>query len=278
MNLTEVGMTAIFRQLLGFALLAAALAVSGCAGISGAVRPAMTIDGQEVDFNDPVERGRGLVATGQYGLAIDTLSELVHDDPRNVRALNLLAVTYAQLKRYDLADRYHQQALGVDPNSVAALNNLGYSHLMRGNAAQAIGLLERAATVGKGDPVVAANLALATGRPDALAMEPDAEAAPPVVEESIRISDHVTLVRRTGQLRRVAPSVQLLITVAPSAMPEPKPATVLSSAVGSGPDPRFKLFRQLFSMLEGEQVAEASAEPVASSFLHPFEVDDFSAL
>lgn len=278
MNVAEVGMTAIFRKFLGFALLGAALAVSGCAGISGAVRPAMTIDGQEVDFNDPVERGRGLVATGQYGLAVDTLSEVVHDDPRNVRALNLLAVTYAQLKRYDLADRYHQQALAVDPNSVAALNNLGYSHLMRGNAAQAIGLLERAAAVGKGEPVVAANLALATGRTDALATKPEAEAAPPVIEQSIRVSDHVTLVRRTGQLRRVAPSVQLLVTVAPSAMPEPEPAPVLSSAAGSGPDPRFKLFRQLFSMLEGEQVAEASAGPVASSFLHPFEIDDFSAL
>lgn len=271
-------MTAIFRQLLGFALLAAALTVSGCAAMSGGMRPAMTIDGQHVNLDDPVERGRGLVATGQYGLAVDALSEVVHDDPRNVRALNLLAVTYAQLKRYDLADRYHQQALGVDPNSVAALNNLGYSLLMRGDAAQAIGLLERAAAVGKGDPVVAANLALATGRTDALAMEPKAEAVPPVIEQSIRVSDHVTLVRRTGQLRRIAPSVQLLVTVAPPAVPEPEPATVLSSAAGSGPDPRFKLFRQLFSMLEGEQVAEASAEPAASSFLHAFEVDDFSAL
>ena len=278
MNVAEVGMTAIFRKFLGFALLGAALTASGCAGISDAVRPTMTIDGQRVDLEDPIERGRGLVATGQYGLAVDTLSEVVHDDPRNVRALNLLAVTYAQLKRYDLADRYHQQALGFDPNSVAALNNLGYSHLMRGNAAQAIGLLERAAAVRRGDPVVAANLALATGRTAALAMEPEAEAVPPVIEQSIRISDHVTLVRRTGQLRRIAPSVQLLVTVAPSAMPEPEPATVLSSAAGSGPDPRFKLFRQLFSMLEGEQVAEASAGPVASSFLHTFEVDDFSAL
>jgi tetratricopeptide (TPR) repeat protein len=274
----EVGMTMVFRKLLGLALLAAALAVSGCAAMSGGVRPAMTIDGQRVDFDDPLERGRGLAATGQYGLAVDTLSEVVHDDPRNVRALNLLAVTYAQLKRYDLADRYHQQALEVDPNSVAALNNLGYSHLMRGNAAQAIGLLERAAAVGKGEPVVAANLALATGRTGAPAMEPKAEAVPPVIEQSVRISDHVTLVRRTGQLRRIAPSVQLLVTVAPPAAPEPEPALVLSSAAGSGPDPRFQLFRQLFSMLEGEQVAEASAGPAASSFLHPFEIDDFSAL
>ncbi|WP_162916741.1 tetratricopeptide repeat protein [Dongia deserti] len=231
-------------------------------------------------FDDPVERGRGLVATGQFGSAIETLTEVVHDDPRNVRALNLLAVTYANLKRFDLADRYHQQALQVDPNSVAALNNLGYSHLVRGDTAQAIGLLERAAAVGDGNQVVAANLGLATGRDNALATRPIPQPAPLQAEQSIRLSEHVTLVRRAGQLQRIAPGVQLLITNAPSVAPEPEPgpATAVSSIEGSSPDPRHRLFRELFALFDGEQVADASTRTESSSFLHVSDVDDFSVL
>jgi tetratricopeptide (TPR) repeat protein len=270
------------RRVLGLALLGAALLLSGCAAGLHGVRPVMTVDGQHMDFTDPVERARGLVATGQYGLAIDALSQIVHDEPGNVRALSLLAVTYAHLKRYDLSDRYHQQALLVDANAVAALNNWGYSYLMRGDTIRAVGLLERAAAVGKGDPVIAANLALATGRSGGTTEGVPPQTPPsPVAEQKIQLSDHVVLVRRTGQLRRIAPGVQLLVTKAPPAALEPEPDSpprLISSAAGQPVDPRFAQFRTLFALFEGEQVAEMSSDPgpEPAPFAIVAEIDDFS--
>jgi Flp pilus assembly protein TadD len=91
------------------------LLLGGCAAGAGEGRPILAMDGQHLDASDPVERGRALVLTGQYGLAIEGLSEAVARDPGNARALSLLAVSYAQVKRFDLADRYHAQALEIDP-------------------------------------------------------------------------------------------------------------------------------------------------------------------
>jgi tetratricopeptide (TPR) repeat protein len=274
-------MRSIVRQVLGLAVLAGGLIVSGCAMGPQGMRPIMTVDGQHMDFHEPLERARGLIATGQHGLAIDALSEIVHDQPRNVRALNLLAVTYAHLKRYDLSDRYHQQALLVDANSVAALNNWGYSYLLRGESARAIGLLERAAAMRTGDPKVMANLALATGQGAAPSDGPSQERPSPPAEQDIALSDHVVLVRRTGQLRRLAPGVQLLVTKRSPALSErdsEAPPTLISSKAEVPADPLYAEFRRLFAAFEGGQVAEKSGNPGTSPFAIVGEIDDFSTL
>jgi len=201
------------QQRIGIALVAAALLLAGCAGTSN-VRAVIAMDGASMNVQDPVENGRALLVTGQYGLAIDALSRILHDDPRNARTLTLLAEAYDRLHRYDLADRYHGEALQVDPNFVAALNNWGYSYLVRGDKARAVGLLERAAAVKKDHPVIVANLRLAAGSADAeaqhLAVSPAAETT-----DDVQISEHVAVVRRTGRLVRVAPGVQMLLTAAP---------------------------------------------------------------
>jgi hypothetical protein len=273
-------MKSMVRQVLGLALLAGALIVSGCAIGPHGMRPIMTVDGQHMDFHDPVERGRGLIATGQYGLAVEALSEIVRDEPGNVRALSLLAVTYAHLKRYDLSDRYHQQALLVDANSVTALNNWGYSYLMRGDSARAVGLLERAAAVGAGDSIVAANLALATGPSSTPSEEPSRDAPPAPAERNIRLSDHVVLVHRVGQLQRLAPGVQLLVTRPAPAVSERDPVVppaFLGSTNEEPTDPRFEQFRRLFALFEGGEGAERSDDPPTSRFANIAEIDDFSA-
>jgi tetratricopeptide (TPR) repeat protein len=200
------------RRYLVLVTLAAGL-LAGCAGNSGGVRPMIAMDGTRMDLQDPVENGRALLVTGQYGLAIEALSRVVHDEPGNVRALNLIAEAYALLHRYDLADRYHAQALEIDPNSVAALNNLGFSHLVRGDRTRAADLLERAAAIDGDQPVVAANLRLAADA-SAARKEPASSEASLDAMGDVAISDHVVMVRRTGKLVRLAPGVQLLITEA----------------------------------------------------------------
>lgn len=274
-------MRSMVRRVLGLALLAGGLIVSGCAAGPHGMRPIMTVDGQHMDFHNPVERARGLIATGQYGLAVEALSEIVHDEPGNVRAVSLLAVTYAHLKRYDLSDRYHQQALLVDANSVTALNNWGYSYLMRGDSARAVGLLERAAAVGAGDPVVAANLALAAGPSSAPGDEPSRDAPSPPAEQNIVLSDHVVLVRRIGQLRRLAPGVQLLVTKRSPALSEQDleaPLTLISIKAEVPADPLYAEFRRLFAAFEGRQVAKESGNLGIDPFAIVGEIDDFSAL
>ncbi|HEX6119662.1 MAG TPA: tetratricopeptide repeat protein [Dongiaceae bacterium] len=191
--------------------LAAVVVVAGCAGPRGDIRPIIAMGGDRMDVENPVDNGRALLVTGQYGLAIDKLSRVLHDDPRNVRALNLIAEAYDRLHRYDLADRFYGEALEADPNSVAALNNWGFSHLVRGDRTRAIGLLQRAAAIRGDQPVVLANLRLAAGDEARASGTPPAAPTTDGVSE-IPLGEHVTLVRRTGTLVRVAPGIQLLVT------------------------------------------------------------------
>lgn len=282
------------RQRFGFVLLIAAGLLGGCAWSGSGMRPVMMVDGQRMNFDDPVERGRGLVATGQYGLAIEGLSAVVTQDPHDARALSLLAISYAQLKRFDLADRYHAQALEIDPDSVVVLNNWGYSYLVRGDGDRAAALLARAAEANDGRQIVTANLALVRGNDAATA--PADEVVVPM--RSIRISSHVTLVRPAARLKRVAPGVQMLVTTTPPEAPEQKapeaPAMVsqVSSAAGdakSAVTTDWRLFQALFALMEGDvppsadalvvsphQLAEASSAAPRSPFGFFPDVDDFT--
>ena len=299
-----------WKRTLGLAVMGFGLLLGGCAvgphDARPGMAPAMSMDGQQFDLQDPVENGRALVLTGQFGLAVEALSRATQADPRNARALTLLAVAYGQLKRFDLADRYHAQALEADPNSVAALNNWGYSYLVRGDKVRAADLLERAVAVGDGRPVVAANLALVRGDGQTEPMPAQAAVSDPM--RSVRLSQHVTLVRPAGRLVRWAPGVQMLLTNAPistelqdSADAEgpakwPAPVTQKEVLQSSGPsaaidppagvtDTRFELFRALFALVEGEtgaaapvlhQLADASPAALPTPFGYFPDVDDFT--
>ena len=101
-------------------------------------------------------------------------------------------------------------------------------------------------------PIVAANLALANGersRPGSVGQPEPAQ--PAVTEQSMRISDHVVLVRRVGRLVRLAPGVQMLVTESPPETLSALPREVVSAEpTEPASDPRFALFRQLFMAME----------------------------
>jgi len=206
---------------LGCALLMAVL-LAGCSDDDYGVRPVVTVDGANMNVMDPVERGRAFLLSGQYGLAVGTLSSAVQAEPTNERAMTLLAVAYDRLHRYDLADRYYGAALALDPLFVAALNNWGYSRLLRRDYAEADRLLRLAAAVQGHDPVVEANLRLLGGTGAAeppAAAEPASAPAPGVMP----IAAHVTADTRIVPLVRMAPGVQLLVT---------RPGRAVASEVG----------------------------------------------
>jgi tetratricopeptide (TPR) repeat protein len=275
------------QKTVGALLVGLSALLGGCAAGAGEGRPVLGLDGQHLDASDPVERGRALILTRQYGLAIDGLNDVVTRDPGNARALTLLAVAYGQLKRFDLADRYHARALEVDPNSPVVLNNWGYSYLVRGDDRRAANLLERAMATSDGRPIVAANLALARGGDAAKPSRDEvATAADPM--RSIRVSSHVTLVRPAPRLRRMAPGVQMLLTIdtapphAPllvSQAPSPplRPGNDTASVVTE--DPRFRLFRALFALIEEGPPASAAVVPdqlAEASFGVVSDIDDFT--
>ena len=275
------------QKTVGALLVGLSALLGGCAVGAGEGRPVLGLDGQHLDASDPVERGRALILTGQYGLAIDGLNEVVTRDPGNARALALLAVAYGQLKRFDLADRYHARALEIDPNSPVVLNNWGYSYLVRGDDRRATDLLERAMATSDGRPIVAANLALARGG-DAAKPSRDEVATADDPMRSIRVSSHVTLVRPAPRLRRMAPGVQMLLTIdtapthAPllvSQAPSPplRPGNDTASVVME--DPRFRLFQALFALIEEGPPASAALVPdqlAEASFGVVSDIDDFT--
>jgi len=194
---------------LGGALLASALLV-GCGDDYG-VRPVVTMDGVNMNVKDPVEGARAYLVSGQYGLAVETLGRLVQQEPGNPRAMTLLAVAYDRLHRSDLADRYYAAALTADPHFVAALNNWGYSHLLRRDYAEAARLLRLAAEVQGHDPIVEANLRLLDRTPEvppSQATKPGSQPAPRIIP----IAAHVSVDTHIVPLVRMAPGVQLLVT------------------------------------------------------------------
>jgi hypothetical protein len=101
----------------------------------------------------------------RYGLALDSFRKDLRHNAQSVRTLNAVAATYDFLGRTDLADRYYEEALALNPDSAQTLNNLGYSYLMRGRQAQSAPYLAEAERLFRlargrdgGNPKIDANL------------------------------------------------------------------------------------------------------------------------
>jgi tetratricopeptide (TPR) repeat protein len=185
--------------------------LGGCGGL-GDIRPVISMGGESIDLADPIEAGRAQLATGQYGLAIDSLTRVVQAEPRNARALSLLALGYDRIHRFDLADRYYAAALEVDPQHAMTLNNWGYSRLLRRDYAEADRLLRLASQARRDDPVIEANLRLRANA----GKQPTAPTVPSVAATAapdfVAVADHVFLMKRRAKVVRIAPGTQLLVT------------------------------------------------------------------
>ncbi len=149
----------------------AAVGLAACAdpngnaipGVQAVVSSGSQKDGASlsVSMTDPYALGKTYLLAGQTGLAVDSFLKAVSKNPKSIQTLNALAAAYDELHRYDLADKYYNAALDIDPHSAQTLNNLGYSHLLRGDVAEAKKYLDESKTVARGDATINANLALA---------------------------------------------------------------------------------------------------------------------
>ena len=99
-----------------------------------------------------------------FGLAEQTFRAIVEGDARNADAWLGLAASYDELRRFDLADRAYGQLLKLTGPTPQLLNNRGYSHMLRGNYTAARRDLMEARAKDPGNPHVARNIALLSGR------------------------------------------------------------------------------------------------------------------
>lgn len=107
-----------------------------------------------------VRQGKLHYRQGDYGLAAVQYRKAVEVTPKDVEAWIGLAASYDQLRRFDLADQAYAVIAKLAANDATALNNVGYSQLLRGNIVAARKLLLRAYELDPNNPYIANNLAL----------------------------------------------------------------------------------------------------------------------
>jgi tetratricopeptide (TPR) repeat protein len=112
------------------------------------------------DLYDDLNMGKKYYRLGNYGLAERSFRHAVEQHPRDAESWIGLAASYDQLKRFDLADRAYEQAVGIVGPTPEVLNNRGYSYMLRGDYARARSTLLQAQAMDPANPYVQNNLDL----------------------------------------------------------------------------------------------------------------------
>lgn len=157
-------------SLLGLVMAAAVVTgVSGCATLtaqppSQASAPLATAE--LPDSVPPVPLGGELQVakrhfrTGNFGYAARYYEQVVAANDAHAEGWLGLAASYDRLGRFDLADRAYLEAAILAGTSAAYHNNVGFSYLLRGDAAKARRSFARALEIAPDDVTVRNNLQL----------------------------------------------------------------------------------------------------------------------
>jgi Flp pilus assembly protein TadD len=139
----------------------AALLASGCqTGMLDSLETtAVGSRGADISEAD-LRAGKAHFRQANYGLAEKHFRKAVELRASNAEAWMGLAASYDQLGRFDFADRAYAQLVKVAGRQPRIVNNMGYSHLLRGDKNKARVFLAEAQAAMPGDPVVHANLAM----------------------------------------------------------------------------------------------------------------------
>ena len=112
------------------------------------------------DPYDELNTGKKLYRAANYGLAERHFRRAVEARPKDAEAWVGLAASYDQLRRFELADRAYNQAIGIVGKTPEVLNNQGYSYMLRGDYARARVTLMQAKAKDPDNPYVQNNLEL----------------------------------------------------------------------------------------------------------------------
>ncbi|MGB7336122.1 MAG: tetratricopeptide repeat protein [Salaquimonas sp.] len=107
-----------------------------------------------------LELGKENFALQNFGLSEKYFREAVANRSDNASAWAGLAASYDQLGNFDKADRAYKALVDIKGNDPRVLNNLGYSHLLRGDYKKARSYFNRAQNANPGLEHVQGNLHL----------------------------------------------------------------------------------------------------------------------
>ena len=142
-----------------------------CAGPLGACQtPAYTDTVQVADppafesgilsSNELNRLGRQQLAAGNSGMAERHFRKAVETNAGDGPSWIGLAAAYDNLGRFELADRAYEKAIRITGETLAILNNRGYSFLLRGDKGLALTQFERALALDPANPVIRNNIQL----------------------------------------------------------------------------------------------------------------------
>lgn len=147
------------RQIKYTSCMLSVLLLSACGSTQQAydVRPASNWDmAMESEKGESYyDRGKAYLAAGDYGAALDAFRMDISKNGPNVNALNGLGITYDKLARYDLSEKYYEQAYELQPESPITLSNLAYSQYKQGEYNNAVQLASAAQEMLEPMPVAA---------------------------------------------------------------------------------------------------------------------------
>ena len=109
--------------------------------------------------------GHKLIAAGRGGEAVAPLEQAAMALDADWRIHSALGSAYDQQALYAKARAEYQKALGMDPQNLSVLNNMGMSFALEGNLKEAEATLRRADNLpqSKSEPRIRQNLALVVG-------------------------------------------------------------------------------------------------------------------
>ncbi|MDY8110128.1 hypothetical protein U0C82_13355 [Fulvimarina sp. 2208YS6-2-32] len=99
-----------------------------------------------------------------YAASFDIFKEISEAHPRDSDAWLGLAASADRLQRFDTADSAYSRLSSLKPGDPTVYNNLGYSHLLRGNVKTAYAYLAQARQLAPGSRRIANNLQLIRSR------------------------------------------------------------------------------------------------------------------
>ena len=111
-----------------------------------------------------VPSGQELVAartafeTGNFGFSARYFEQALRAAPDDMEACLGLAASYDWLYRFDLADPVYGTCRKIDEDNFLYFNNVGFSHLLRGELGKASVNFSQAGALRPGHPVVETNM------------------------------------------------------------------------------------------------------------------------
>lgn len=107
-----------------------------------------------------LHEARGHFRNKDYGHSAALYKRAVELSPKDPEGYVGLGASYDRLRRFDLSDRVYAALFELTGGTAQYHNNLGYSHLLRGNLREAMGQFRKAERLAPGNVVVANNIQL----------------------------------------------------------------------------------------------------------------------